>query len=197
SDLFAVGAVFYELIAYRQAFPGGLMAGVLNKILSGQPEPLSSIVPDLDPQVVEIIDRALQKEPDSRYPDLAAMRQDVAAVRARLTLAGRSHETVITPPSTSPGTRSTPSTSGRRSTDLSELARRRAEQVGRHVEAAVGKLEAGQFEGAIADAEQALMLDASHGPAHDMIEKARAAIEARQLDQALEAAAGGLDAGDL
>jgi serine/threonine protein kinase len=197
SDLFAVGAVFYELIAYRQAFPGGLMAGVLNKILSGQPEPLPSIVPDLDPQIVEIIDRALQKEPDRRYPDLAAMRQDVSTVRARLTLAGQSHETVIMPPSTGRGARQTPSTSGRRSTDLSELAKRRAEQVGKYVEAASSKLAEGQFEAAISEAEQALLLDAAHGPAHDVIEKARAGIEARQLEQALDAAAGGLSSGDL
>src|SRR5713226_5609335 len=43
SDIFAVGAVFYELLSYRQAFPGGLQTGILNRILHCRPEPLDTV----------------------------------------------------------------------------------------------------------------------------------------------------------
>jgi serine/threonine protein kinase len=188
SDLFAVGAVFYELLTYRQAFPGGLMAGVLNRILSGQPDPITSIVPDLDPDIVAIVERALQKEPDHRYQDLGAMRQDIAAVRSRLTLSGQAATVVVPPPAAVPGDApSKPSSSARRAADLEEIGRRRNEQIQRHLSEAESRLAAGEAEAAIALAEQALLLDTGHAKAHEVIERARAMVEARQLDEALEA----------
>src|SRR5262245_17175365 len=84
SDIFAVGALFYELLAYRQAFPGGLETGILHKILSGQPDSLAASLPNLDAELIQIVDRCIEKDPKTRYQDLAAMRKDLQAVRARL-----------------------------------------------------------------------------------------------------------------
>ena len=42
SDLFAVGAVFYEFLAYRKAFPGGLPS-VLIRILRAEPDQFASV----------------------------------------------------------------------------------------------------------------------------------------------------------
>jgi predicted Ser/Thr protein kinase/ketosteroid isomerase-like protein len=200
SDLFAVGAVFYELVAYRQAFPGGLMAGVLNKIVSGQPEPLASVAPGVDPDVVRIIDRALEKDPNSRYSDLAAMRQDIMLVRARLAATEPMRVLGTMPGADDSGeVRSTPSPSSgsRRSTDLEGLARRRAEQIQTHVTEAEARLAAGEADAAIASAEHALLLDPTHARAHGIIDRARALIEAQQLEEALDAAAGGIASGDF
>jgi predicted Ser/Thr protein kinase len=200
SDLFAVGAVFYELLSYRQAFPGGLMAGILNKIVSGQPEPLPSIVPDIDPQIVRIVERALEKDPDRRYPDLSAMRQEIVVARARLATVAPTHVLGTTPAADDSGeTRYTPppSSSSRRTADLEGLAKRRAEQIQGHLAEAERKLAAGDADGAIATAEQALLLDANHAKAHGLIDRARAVLEKQQIDAALEAAAGGIASGDF
>jgi predicted Ser/Thr protein kinase len=200
SDLFAVGAVFYELLSYRQAFPGGLMAGILNKIVSGQPEPLPAIVPDIDPQIVRIVERALEKEPDRRYPDLSAMRQDIAAARTRLAAVAPTRVLGTTPVVDDGGeTRYTPppSSSSRRTADLEGLAKRRAEQIQAHLAEAERKLAAGDVDGAIATAEQALLLDADHAKAHGLIDRARAVLEKQQVEDALEAAAGGIASGDF
>src|SRR5262245_40107098 len=84
SDIFSVGAVCYELLAYRQAFPGGIESGVLNRILQGKPDPLGSLLPDLDPEVIRIVDRALEKQPGDRYQSLDVMEQELKGVRLRL-----------------------------------------------------------------------------------------------------------------
>src|SRR5687768_6354644 len=80
SDIFAVGLVAYELLSSRQAFPGTLKDGLLNRILNGSPEPLASLVPNLDPEVVAIVEQAMRRDPAERYPDLARMRNDIVRV---------------------------------------------------------------------------------------------------------------------
>lgn len=195
SDLFAVGAVFYEVISYRQAFPGGLTAGILNKIMSGQPEPLASIVPDLDPQIVGIVERALEKDPAHRYQDLGAMRRDIATARLRL---GTDSPTIVAPlPPVATDAQPTPTPGRRSSTDLEGLARRRAEQIRAHMSEAEEKLAAGDADGAIGLAEQVLLLDANHGAAHALIDRARVAIESRQIEDAADAAGRALARGDF
>ena len=80
SDIFSVGAVCYELFASQRAFPGDKpWIAVINK----HPIPLTEACPGLDPDVVRIVERCLQKEPEQRYPDLAKMRSDIAAVLRR------------------------------------------------------------------------------------------------------------------
>ena len=51
SDIFAIGAVMYELLAQRQAFPGGLHNGIINRILHEQPPGLRTLCPTLDEEV--------------------------------------------------------------------------------------------------------------------------------------------------
>jgi hypothetical protein len=83
SDLFAVGAVLYELLSYRQAFPGGIDTGVLGRITSASPTPLDELCPGIDPDLVEIVERAIAKQPADRFPDLDTMRAALIAVRER------------------------------------------------------------------------------------------------------------------
>ena len=63
SDVFAVGAVFYELLAYQRAFPGQ-MAEVLYKIVHDSPDPVSRLCPGLDPA----IERAVLQVSRARSP---------------------------------------------------------------------------------------------------------------------------------
>ena len=84
SDIFAVGAVLYELLAFRQAFGGGVSDGVIVKILQREPDPLPPLAGDVDADVAAVVGRALRKDPSGRYPDLFAMRADLVAVRTRL-----------------------------------------------------------------------------------------------------------------
>ena len=64
ADIFAVGAVLYELLTHRQAFPGRAANEVLERILNGVPQPIAEFVPDIDPRLVELVDFALEKDAD-------------------------------------------------------------------------------------------------------------------------------------
>ena len=54
------------------------------RILNSDPAPLAALVPDLDPEVARIVERAMRKEADQRYQSLDDMREDLATVRRRL-----------------------------------------------------------------------------------------------------------------
>ena len=87
SDVFAVGLVFYELLTYRRAFPGDSFA-VLQNIVYNEPEPVTSLCPDLDPDIVRILHRALAKDPDARFQQLSEMAAELVRVRKRLRATG-------------------------------------------------------------------------------------------------------------
>ena len=90
SDIFAVGALAYELIAYQQAFPGTIGDGLLHRLTTLAPRDIDTLLPGLDSGIATIIGRALQKRPDDRYHDLDEMRDALRVVRRRLESAGHS-----------------------------------------------------------------------------------------------------------
>src|SRR2546422_402761 len=84
ADLFSIGVVFYELLAYTEAFPGDTGPAITHRILNKDPVPLLRLVPDLNPEVQPIIERALKKNVDERFPDAESFRVAVSRVRKRV-----------------------------------------------------------------------------------------------------------------
>src|SRR5262249_2299548 len=107
SDIFAVGAVCYELLAYDEAFSGANTDQIESRVMRGQVRPLASLVPGLDPEIDEIILRALKTDPNKRYQDAATLQR--ALERYRLRLEPEPEADAPTPPRATPpppGTRS-------------------------------------------------------------------------------------------
>jgi len=94
SDIFSVGLVLYELLTYQQAFSGESQQSILLKVLNESPQPLAALIPGIDPSLPAIVDRALQKSVERRYPDLEAMRSDLSRVGQRVHAAETSHDLV-------------------------------------------------------------------------------------------------------
>jgi len=84
SDIFALGAVLYEMATAKQAFPRGAMASTLVQILEYQPRPLLELRPDLPEELDRIIRCCLQKERRRRYEDTHSLVQDLKALQRGL-----------------------------------------------------------------------------------------------------------------
>lgn len=84
SDIFALGAVLYEFISGRKAFPGNQSTGVFEHIIADEPKSLASLVPSLPVELERIIANSLKKDPAQRYQDAGIMRRDLSRVRQAL-----------------------------------------------------------------------------------------------------------------
>ncbi len=65
SDVYALGVILYELLAGHTPFQGSVLV-ILNQALNDQPQPLSKIRPDVDPQLADFCLRMLEKKPQYR-----------------------------------------------------------------------------------------------------------------------------------
>jgi Tol biopolymer transport system component len=67
TDIFAFGAVVYEMVTGRKAFAAKTQASLIAAILKDEPPLLSSVQPLASPFVDHIVRRCLAKEPDERW----------------------------------------------------------------------------------------------------------------------------------
>src|SRR5262245_38729829 len=83
TDIFSVGAVCYELFAYRQAFPGSTAKEIESRVMRTPPAPLASQLPNFDPEIDMILAKAMAKDPSQRFPDATALQQAFERCRAK------------------------------------------------------------------------------------------------------------------
>jgi hypothetical protein len=77
TDVFSLGAVLYEMVTGKMAFPGKTTAMVHKAILDETPTPPSRLVPSLPDQLDYIVGKALEKDRDLRYQSAADLRADL------------------------------------------------------------------------------------------------------------------------
>src|ERR1700676_720657 len=79
TDIFAFGAVVYEMATGRKAFEGKSQASLIAKILETDPPPISSLQPMTPPALDRVVKRCLAKEPEKRWKRARAVGADVKA----------------------------------------------------------------------------------------------------------------------
>jgi Tol biopolymer transport system component len=67
SDLFALGAVLYEMLTGKKAFEGKSQLSVASAILEKEPEPISVLRPLTPPALERIVRKCLAKDADERW----------------------------------------------------------------------------------------------------------------------------------
>jgi eukaryotic-like serine/threonine-protein kinase len=77
ADVFALGIVLYEILAGVRPFDATSDASVVQAILNQAPVPLLQRRPDTPPELIAIIDRALAKDRERRYPSCRAMQLEL------------------------------------------------------------------------------------------------------------------------
>ncbi len=67
SDIFAFGAMLYEMLTGKRAFEGKSQLSVASAILDREPEPISAVQPLTPPALEHVVRTCLAKEPEDRY----------------------------------------------------------------------------------------------------------------------------------
>ncbi len=71
TDVFAFGAIVYEMLSGEPAFPGVTIPEVVFKVVYEEPIPLSQLVPELEPGVADIVHKAMSKKREDRFQSAA------------------------------------------------------------------------------------------------------------------------------
>jgi serine/threonine-protein kinase len=69
SDVYSLGIMFYEMLTGKVPFTGPNPFVIMNERLLNNPIPPREINPEISPQLQEIIYRALERDPNKRYPN--------------------------------------------------------------------------------------------------------------------------------
>lgn len=81
ADIFALGIIFYEMLAKRHPFPGETAAAILSSILRETPASLDEIDSRIPHDLARIVRRCLEKEPGRRYQNAIDLRNDLEEVQ--------------------------------------------------------------------------------------------------------------------
>jgi Tol biopolymer transport system component len=74
SDIFSFGAVLYEMVTGRRAFPGENAISTLAAVLSNDPIPVSQLSPGTPREVERIVARCLRKDSERRFQNAADLK---------------------------------------------------------------------------------------------------------------------------
>ncbi len=79
SDVWGLGAVLYEILTGRPPFVGSNPYHVVAQVRTEPVAPVLSQCAEAPPELVAVVDKALQKDPVARYQSAAELAEDVAA----------------------------------------------------------------------------------------------------------------------
>ncbi len=117
SDIFSFGVVLYELLTGHLPFDAVHEAAMMYAILNEAPQPVQKYLPEISSELVHILNRALEKDPEDRYQTVHDMVIDLRRVKKETSRVSRIVDTAlpveketsfITEPRVAPGVVSKP-----------------------------------------------------------------------------------------
>ena len=89
TDLFSFGAVLYEMVTGKPAFPGESTGAMLESIFGAEPIAPVRLNPQVPPELERIVAKAMEKDRKLRYQSAADMRTDLQRLRRDTTVPPR------------------------------------------------------------------------------------------------------------
>jgi Tol biopolymer transport system component len=78
SDIFSCGSVLYEALTGERAFEGETPLQVLQAVVRSEYRPLAEVAPQMPQEMVAVVERCLEKDPERRYRSTAGLARDLA-----------------------------------------------------------------------------------------------------------------------
>ncbi len=83
SDIYSLGLVLFELLTGERCFQADSELGVLEKVRLGKAQNVRDVNPLVSREMASILERALQKSVDQRYPSARFLERDLKALLGR------------------------------------------------------------------------------------------------------------------
>ena len=95
SDLYSVGVLLYQLLSGRTPFDADTPSSQLLQHVFHPPRPLREVSPDIEPELIAIVERLLEKHPDSRYRTVEDLLIDLEAAHESSTDRETTHGEIV------------------------------------------------------------------------------------------------------
>jgi eukaryotic-like serine/threonine-protein kinase len=102
TDVWAVGAVLYELVTGHPAFDGRTVSDIVANVLHVEPPPLERFAHGCPPELQRIVSKCLRKDREHRYQTMRDVALDLEVLGDALRGGGRSPDAHTEVPATSP-----------------------------------------------------------------------------------------------
>jgi serine/threonine protein kinase len=93
SDIFALGAVLYEMLTGKRPFNGKTKASLIAAIVKEDPRPIADFQPLTPPALQHVVDKCLAKDPDRRYQSMKEVAIELEELRQTSSLHESVHHT--------------------------------------------------------------------------------------------------------
>lgn len=89
SEVYGIGLVLYELLSFRPAYSGSSPAELIRAISSKSPQPIQKLVNNIPRDLATIVDKAISRDPNSRYQTAGQLLRDLSAFLEERTITAR------------------------------------------------------------------------------------------------------------
>ena len=89
SDIFSFGVVLFEMTAGRTPFRGEHEAAMMYSIVNEEPEEASKYRQDIPPELLHILNKSLEKDPEDRYQSMSEIIVDLRRLKKESTRVNR------------------------------------------------------------------------------------------------------------
>lgn len=92
ADIFSFGVVLYEMLTGNTPFRGEHEAAMMYSILNEEPQPIQKFRDDISSELLHILNRALEKDPEERYQTVKDMTIDIRRMKKESTRVVRTQD---------------------------------------------------------------------------------------------------------